>query len=324
MQLFDYISKKVTSITHYDDFNWSIVYWSIGVTIGCLIVELMIVGWQKSSLYGLTHRFRYVSNDFFSFILNLSGLFRLVGILFYGGIFYFLYGQIQKHFPHFHFIALIDSTILQVLIMLLVSDLKDYIIHWILHHAGWAWELHKFHHSATEMTMLTSYRSHAAQVVVADFLSVIIFITLGVPAETYLILTLFHQAQVQFKHSQIKSDWGWIGRYILASPASHHMHHSNDPRYYGKNLGARFIFWDILFGTYLKPEEGTQYTYGLDNNEFNHKPFLRGFIYDLVGSYLRSLRVAKDSLIAIVMGKPSPATSILSSDRSQTEESKEK
>ena len=101
------------------------------------------------------------------------------------------------------------------------------------------------------------------------------------------------------------------------------MHHSNDPRYYGKNLGARFIFWDRLFGTYLKPEETIIYTYGLDDNEFNHKPYLRGFIYDLGASYFRSLRVAKDSLVAIVMGKPAPVESALSSEKSPLELEKE-
>ena len=271
---------------------------TVGLTAGCLVIEMIIVGWQRSSLYKLTHQSRNVSGDIFAFLFELTGLYQLVGILFYGGLFYFIYGQIQKH-VHFHLIALIDSTIIQVVIMLVVTDLKDYVMHWIMHRAGWVWELHKFHHSATDMTMLTSFRSHAAEVVVADFLGVIVFITLGVPAETYLILTLLNQAHQRFKHSQIRSDWGWIGEYILVSPAAHQLHHSTDPAHHGKNLGTRCIIWDKLFGTYYRPDKTIQYQFGLIDEDFNKKPYLRGYVQDIFRSYIRSLKVAKDSFLGL-------------------------
>ena len=294
LQALDYIKLKFLSISHYDKFNWTAMLLTIGVTFLCLVIEAITVGWKESSTYKLTHRFKSLSNDLFSFLFYLTGLTQLVGVLFYGGIFYFLYGQVQKH-VNFHLIAMIDSVVLQFVIMLIIADFRDYVIHWFRHRLGWVWELHKFHHSAEDMTILTSFRSHAAEGVLTDFMSLIVFILLGVPAETYLLVNLVHQAHQKLTHSQINSDWGWIGRYILVSPAAHRLHHSCDPAHYGKNFGVTFIFWDRLFGTYFKPDPQIQIEFGLPGNEFNQK----GYIHDIFSSYFRSLRVAKDSVISL-------------------------
>ena len=268
---------------------------SIGLTIACMAIELLFVGWQRSSLYTLIYQFKSVKNDFFSFLLNISGLNHLVGVLLYGGFFYFLYGQVQKHFS-FHFLSGIDNSFIQFGILILAADFKDYVAHWAMHKLRWAWELHKFHHSATEMTILTAYRSHAAEIVISDFFGVIIFITLGVPVKIYLLITILNQVHQKIIHSQIDSDWGWMGRYIFISPAAHRLHHSLDPAHYGKNLGSKFVFWDRLLGTYFEPSKDIQYVFGLPENEFNQK----GYGYDILFSYLRSLRVAKDSFLASI------------------------
>ena len=55
-------------------------------------------------------------------------------------------------------------------------------------------------------------------------------------------------------HSSIKSDWGFIGRYIFVSPSAHRIHHSIKREHYGKNFGNTFIFWDRLFKTFIKPD----------------------------------------------------------------------
>lgn len=294
LQALEYIKQKFYSVTHYDNFNWTAVGLTIGVTFLCLIVEALAVGWRQSSTYKLTRNFKVLSNDFFSFLFFLTGLTQLAGLLFYAGIFYFIYGQVQKH-VNFHLIASIPSIPLQFAIMIVITDFRDYVVHYLRHQWGWVWELHKFHHSAEDMTIFTSFRSHAAEGVLTDGLSLIVFVLLGVPAETYLIYNLIHQAHQKITHSQINSDWGWFGRYILVSPAAHRLHHSKDPAHYGKNFGVTFIFWDRIFGTYYKPDTATQIEFGLPDNQFNQK----GYIYDIFSSYFRSLRVAKDSLVSL-------------------------
>jgi len=295
MDILHYILHKILSIAGYDKFLWSNVIKTMLILIGCLVVEMLVVGWRRSSLYQLRYHFRLVSNDFFCFIIEVAGLYQFVGMLFYGGIFYYLYGQVQKHIC-FHLIDRIDSHTLQFMIMFFIADFKDYWIHWLTHRLGWAWELHKMHHSAERMTMLTSFRTHAAETALTSFMDLFPFIIFGAPAETFALVYLFRQIQNHFIHSQVNSGWGWVGKYILMSPAAHRLHHSIDPEHYGKNLGSRFIFWDKLFGTYYPPGKNVEYQIGIPDNEFNKK----GFLFDLVNSYRKSMLVAKKSLMEMI------------------------
>lgn len=291
----DYFIQKFNSVAHYDNFPWQAMLLTIGVTAACLLIEALSVGWRRSSIYQLATRGKVLHNDIFSFLFFLTGLTQLAGLLFYVGIFYFIYGQVMKHVS-FHLIAMIPSVPVQFFIMLLITDLRDYVIHYYRHHLGWVWELHRFHHSAEDMTILTSFRSHAAEGVLTDFFSMIVFVLMGVPAETYLLVNLVHQAHQKLTHSQINSDWGWLGRYLLVSPAAHRIHHSKNPEHYGRNFGVTFIIWDRLFGTYYQPDTSEQIEFGLPDNEFNKD----GYIRDIFRSYFRSLRVAKDSALRII------------------------
>ncbi|MBS1622879.1 MAG: sterol desaturase family protein [Bacteroidetes bacterium] len=291
----DYFIQKFNSVAHYDHFPWQAMFLTIGVTAACLVIEAISVGWRRSSMYQLATRGRVLHNDVFSFLFFLTGLTQLAGLLFYAGIFYFIYGQVMKH-VNFHLIASIPSVPLQFFIMLLITDLRDYVIHYYRHHLGWVWELHRFHHSAEDMTILTSFRSHAAEGVLTDFFSMIVFVIMGVPAETYLLVNLVHQAHQKLTHSQINSDWGWLGRFILVSPAAHRIHHSKNPEHHGRNFGVTFIIWDRLFGTYYEPDTTQQIAFGLPDNEFNKD----GYVRDILRSYFRSLAVARDSALRLL------------------------
>ena len=68
--------------------------------------------------------------------------------------------------------------------------------------------------------------------------------------ETYFIVKVLTEIHQLVLHSSIKSDWGFIGRYIFVSPSAHRIHHSIKREHYGKNFGNTFIFWDRLFKTY--------------------------------------------------------------------------
>jgi sterol desaturase/sphingolipid hydroxylase (fatty acid hydroxylase superfamily) len=84
-------------------------------------------------------------------------------------------------------------------------------------------------------------------------------------------------------HSQLDWNFGFVGRWILVSPAAHRLHHSGDPKHFGKNFGNSFIFWDRLFGTYHPPEAVTRF--GLPDNPYNQ----HNFVYDIALGYKRFL-----------------------------------
>jgi len=279
-----YIWKKLLSITHYDHFEWSSFLTFFLVPVVCLLLELLIVGYERSSLRRLLASYKSSQNDIFSFLTHALGLYQLIGAVFTFGIFYFGYGLIQKHLC-FHLIDSIQNIYLQFGIMLFVGDFKNYVRHFLLHKFGWSWELHKFHHSANEFTMLTYLRSHAAEAVLTNFIDLFPFIIFGASFQTFVWVYIFREAHQYFIHSQIKSDWGIIGKYILVSPLAHRAHHSVNPEYYGKNLGNTFIIWDRLFGTYYAPKEEQIKEIGLPDNPYNQN----GFINDYINCYKRSL-----------------------------------
>jgi sterol desaturase/sphingolipid hydroxylase (fatty acid hydroxylase superfamily) len=59
----------------------------------------------------------------------------------------------------------------------------------------------------------------------------------------------------------------WL-EWFFVTPRYHHIHHSDKPQHYGKNLGNLLTVWDRLFGTYLNPDSlDTQLSFGIGEKE---------------------------------------------------------
>jgi sterol desaturase/sphingolipid hydroxylase (fatty acid hydroxylase superfamily) len=188
------------------------------------------------------------------------------------GICYYLTGLIQKNIQ-FGLLSYVDSIFLQATIMLVAADFKNYIRHLVFHRSKSLFMLHAMHHSAEEMTMLTAQRGHFVESAISAFFDVVVFMLLG-PSFAGLIFVQavrdFHQLLI---HSNMQSGWGFIGKYILVSPAAHRLHHSTDEKHFNKNIGSLFIFWDRMFGTYYPPEKIE--TIGLNIDGMHHTGFAK-------------------------------------------------
>ena len=66
------------------------------------------------------------------------------------------------------------------------------------------------------------------------------------------LLTLY----AVFLHARIDWTYGPVGR-VIASPAFHRWHHSQEPEAIDKNFSGLFAFWDVLFGTFYLPHSWT-------------------------------------------------------------------
>ena len=127
--------------------------------------------------------------------------------------------------------------------------------------------------SATHFNVLTRQRVHFLDPEISRFFDVMVFVLLGSPLYSYLAVRIFKEAHQLMIHSSFTSDWGWIGKYILVSPAAHRLHHSTEERHYNKNMGNTFIFWDRMFGTYHPAEPVLEI--GLPDNQFNKEGYFR-------------------------------------------------
>lgn len=267
--------EKFLKITGLNTFNLNEFFIFLSIPVVCFIIELCILGWSKSSLRNLIFKFYTSRNDIFCTILSYVKLFRLFTIIFTFGIFYILAALLYKK-VNFNAIEAIKNPYLNTLILLLASDLKSYIRHRYYHHANWIWEIHKYHHSAEKFTMLTSGRVHFVESAVNSFFDVLPFIVFGAPIQTWFYISILKVAHEAFAHSEIRSNWGLIGSFILVSPSAHRLHHSIEERHHNKNFGVIFIFWDRLLGTYHPPENVE--ILGIRDNPFNNMGFFRGML----------------------------------------------
>ena len=167
----------------------------------------------------------------------------------------------------------------------LADDFSKYIVHRWMHRWPFLWALHKVHHSATNLTPMTVFRTHPLEGLVFTIRSAVTqgfvistfvyFFGAGVDLYTILganlFIFLFNVFGSNLRHSHIGIRyWKWL-EYILISPAQHHLHHSISKRHYNKNYGATLAIWDWLFNSLHHSEETENLTLGLGSKDDQKK-----------------------------------------------------
>jgi sterol desaturase/sphingolipid hydroxylase (fatty acid hydroxylase superfamily) len=177
---------------------------------------------------------------------------------------------------------------------LVLVDFFNYWNHRMFHQVGFLWEIHKFHHAATEMTVLTATRDHPVERIFGTLFVVLPVALLAPPSGEIFWLTLFVAAIGPIKHSGLDWGWSWFGKYVVQSPRAHWIHHSTEYRHHNKNYASIFSFWDHIFGTWHEPEKERP-VIGLANNPLNR----RGTLWDIWACY----RSSCESLWRKILGK---------------------
>jgi sterol desaturase/sphingolipid hydroxylase (fatty acid hydroxylase superfamily) len=147
----------------------------------------------------------------------------------------------------------------------LTSEFAYWVDHWLSHRVPALWEIHKVHHTAEALSPLTVFRVHPLEAL--KFYNITALFTglaagalqygLGVSqlsvlgADALFIAFTFSIGHLHHSHVWI-SFRGGLER-VLMSPAAHQIHHSSDPRHFGRNFGNSIAVWDWLFGTLYVP-----------------------------------------------------------------------
>lgn len=265
MEFADKVKEKILSLL--DVFDPDLLVFYFCVVCGMLVLEWLLLGWEHSSLKRIREFKGSVKTDFVFFLLDALNIYNLITVILTFGICHVLARYIYE-VTQFDIILHVSNPYLQFAIVFVASDLKNYFSHWVFHKVPPLWKLHEFHHSATEFCMLTRYRGHFVENALKRFIDVIPFALLGAPIESYFLVKVLVEAHQLVLHSEIKSDWGWLGKYILVSPAAHRVHHSARLEHYDKNFGNTFIVWDRLFGTYHPAVDGLK-DLGVIDNPYN-------------------------------------------------------
>ncbi len=137
---------------------------------------------------------------------------------------------------------------------LVVADFGAYWVHRLVH-LGLLWRVHRWHHAPTHMYWLAGARSSILQQ--ALFNLPYIFASPLLDVSPWWIgagLLLFYSITNSWMHLNVH--WRLQGLdWLLVTPASHHIHHSDDPAHYNSNFGVLLSVWDRLFGTFTDPRQ---------------------------------------------------------------------
>ncbi len=166
--------------------------------------------------------------------------------------------------------------VLYTVLFFLAYDFGRFAAHSLMHDVPFLWQFHKLHHSAEVLTPFTSFRAHPVELFVLAALPNLVTGTLSgivwylaageIGFYSFLgahVLMLGFNAYANLRHFPV---WISFGPYLNAwfvSPAHHQIHHSREPRHFGKNRGFDLAVWDRMFGTHYAPGAEEKLTLGL-------------------------------------------------------------
>jgi sterol desaturase/sphingolipid hydroxylase (fatty acid hydroxylase superfamily) len=178
-----------------------------------------------------------------------------------------LYKRAAPSIPTPDFGAL--SIGMRLVIATVLVDLCMWIQHRVNHAVPWFWQFHQVHHSQRELNFFSDFRYHPCEYVVRETFLAIPLIVLEVRVPVIVYFSALRRWYTPFYHANIRTDLGPL-RYLLATPQSHRIHHSIEPRHQNKNFGSLFSIWDFAFGTqYTKWDEYPET--GIEDREFPHE-----------------------------------------------------
>lgn len=152
----------------------------------------------------------------------------------------------------------------QVVFVILLSDFLFWLAHVIRHKSKFVWEFHKIHHAQQEMNFFCGSRAHPIDSLVVNLVRFLPFTMLEADAAvtSFVVWKVVVNGYAMYTHSNIRTNMGLL-KYVLVTPQSHRVHHSDRLEHQDKNFGNIFVIWDMMFGTQVfdfssYPDTGTE------------------------------------------------------------------
>ena len=152
---------------------------------------------------------------------------------------------------------------IQVVEIIILSDLGFYLVHRTFHAVPALWRFHAVHHSIEEMDWMAGARVHPADQILTKGFSLLPVFSLGFSELAIGISLLIYGWQSVLIHSNLRIKFGPF-RWLLALPEFHHWHHSKDLEARDKNFAGQLPILDVLFGTLYMPRGRMPEKYGID------------------------------------------------------------
>ncbi len=153
---------------------------------------------------------------------------------------------------------------------MVVGETGYYWAHRWMHEVPLLWRFHAIHHSAEEMDFLVNTRTHPVDSVFGRLCGLAPMYLLGLAQPTGVkldmvpvLFTLVGGLWGFFIHANVRWRFGKL-EYLIATPAFHHWHHTNDAvSLRGKNYASMLPWLDKCFGSFYLPR-ALPLRYGID------------------------------------------------------------
>jgi sterol desaturase/sphingolipid hydroxylase (fatty acid hydroxylase superfamily) len=143
-----------------------------------------------------------------------------------------------------------QSTWLQAVEVIFLSDLVIYWGHRIQHKVDFLWRFHKVHHSAETLDWLAAHREHPVDSIYTIGLINLPAFLFGFDLNVLAFVIAFRGIWAIYIHSNVRLPIGKL-KMLIGSPELHHWHHDKE-RDRGNYANISPLI-DIIFGTYVCP-----------------------------------------------------------------------
>lgn len=142
----------------------------------------------------------------------------------------------------------------RLVLYLVVADFGAYWMHRLVHLKP-LWRVHRWHHAPSHMYWLAGNRTSILQQAIFNLPYIFASPLLGV-SPFWVANGLFFLYAMTNGWMHMNVTWRLRGLdWLLVTPQSHHIHHSDDPAHYSRNFGVLLSVWDRLFGTFTSPHD---------------------------------------------------------------------
>lgn len=186
----------------------------------------------------------------------------------------------------------------------LAFQFSYYWFHRASHEIRWMWATHSVHHSAPQLTLLSSFRLGWTNLLSAGWLFYAPLVLAGFDPRLVAAMIAFNLQYQFFLHTEAVGRLGPL-EWVLNTPAHHRVHHGSNDAYLDKNYGGVLIIFDRLFGTLAIETAENPVRYGLAHSKPTNNPLRIAF-----GEWIAMARDAFDGrratpLHRVLFGAPS-------------------
>ena len=156
-----------------------------------------------------------------------------------------------------------QPLVLQVIGVICVADLFQYLAHRTMHVFPALWRFHAVHHSSRELDWLAGSRLHLVDILIVRGITFLPLYALGFDQRALLAYVLFVSFHAVWIHANLRFELRALSPFLV-TPVFHHWHHAADPEAIDRNFAVHVPWLDRLFGTHYLPRGRWPSSYGVD------------------------------------------------------------